>query len=240
MRTDIMGVGFDDLSLEAAADTGAALARGEGFSYVVTPNPEIVELARDNENYRAVLNQAALVLPDGIGVIYAARLLKTPLSGRVPGIDFASALLERLRKSGEGVFLLGAKPGVAEEAAERLRERYPGLNLCGTHHGYFQDSTPVVEAIRASGAAVVFVCLGAPKQEFWMAEHGPATGAKLMVGLGGVLDVYAGRVKRAPAAFQKLGLEWFYRLLHQPSRAGRMAKLPVFLLRAAGQKGKRP
>lgn len=235
-----MGVGFDDLSLEAAADTGAALARGEGFSYVVTPNPEIVELARDNENYRAVLNQAALVLPDGIGVIYAARLLGAPLSTRVPGIDFASALLERLRKSGEGVFLLGAKPGVAEEAAERLRERYPGLNLCGTHHGYFQDSAPVVEAIRASGAAVVFVCLGAPKQEFWMAEHGPATGAKLMVGLGGVLDVYAGRVKRAPAAFQKLGLEWFYRLLRQPSRAGRMAKLPVFLLRAAGQKGKRP
>lgn len=235
-----MGVGFDDLSLEAAADTGAALARGEGFSYVVTPNPEIVELARDNENYRAVLNQAALVLPDGIGVIYAARLLGVPLSGRVPGIDFASALLERLSKSGEGVFLLGAKPGVAEEAAERLRERYPGLNLCGTHHGYFQDSGPVVEAIRASGAAVVFVCLGAPKQEFWMAEHGPATGAKLMVGLGGVLDVYAGRVKRAPAAFQKLGLEWFYRLLRQPSRAGRMAKLPAFLLRAAGQKGKRP
>lgn len=235
-----MGVGFDDLSLEAAADTGAALARGEGFSYVVTPNPEIVELARDNENYRAVLNQAALVLPDGIGVIYAARLLGVPLSGRVPGIDFASALLERLRRSGEGVFLLGAKPGVAEEAAERLRERYPGLNLCGAHHGYFQDSAPVVEAIRASGAAVVFVCLGAPKQEFWMAEHGPATGAKLMVGLGGVLDVYAGRVKRAPAAFQKLGLEWFYRLLRQPSRAGRMAKLPAFLLRAAGQKGKRP
>lgn len=235
-----MGVGFDDLSLEAAADTGAALARGEGFSYVVTPNPEIVELARDNENYRAVLNQAALVLPDGIGVIYAARLLGVPLSGRVPGIDFASALLERLSKSGEGVFLLGAKPGVAEEAAERLRERYPGLNLCGTHHGYFQDSAPVVEAIRASGAAVVFVCLGAPKQEFWMAEHGPATGAKLMVGLGGVLDVYAGRVKRAPAAFQKLGLEWLYRLLRQPSRAGRMAKLPAFLLRAAGQKGKRP
>ena len=240
MRTDIMGVGFDDLSLEAAADTGAALARGEGFSYVVTPNPEIVELARDNEDYRRVLNQAALVLPDGIGVIYASRLLGVPLGGRVPGIDFASALLERLAKSGEGVFLLGAKPGVAEEAAQRLGERYPGLNLCGTHHGYFQDSAPVVEAIRASGAAVAFVCLGAPKQEFWMAEHGPDTGAKLMVGLGGVLDVYAGRVKRAPAAFQKLGLEWFYRLLRQPSRAGRMAKLPAFLLRAAGQKGKRP
>ena len=127
-----MGVGFDDLSLEAAADTGAALARGEGFSYVVTPNPEIVELARDNEDYRRVLNQAALVLPDGIGVIYASRLLGVPLGGRVPGIDFASALLERLAKSGEGVFLLGAKPGVAEEAAQRLGERYPGLNLCGT------------------------------------------------------------------------------------------------------------
>ena len=127
------------------------------------------------------------------------------------------------------------------EAFERFAMRWMELvdRHGGTHHGYFQEDGPVVEAIRQAQADVVFVCLGAPKQEVWMAQHGPATGAHLMVGLGGVLDVYAGHVKRAPAAWQKLGLEWCYRLLHQPSRIGRMAKLPGFLVAAAGEKRKR-
>ena len=157
----------------------------------------------------------------------------------MPGIDFASGLLTRLAQTGGRLFLLGAKPGVADQAADNLRKTYPGLTVCGTHHGYFQEDGPVVEAIRQAQADVVFVCLGAPKQEVWMAQHGPATGAHLMVGLGGVLDVYAGHVKRAPVAWQKLGLEWCYRLLHQPSRIGRMAKLPGFLVAAAGEKRKR-
>lgn len=239
MRKDIMGVTFDDVTLAEAAAAGETLAAGSGFAYVVTPNPEIVNLARRAEDYRQVLNGAALVLPDGIGVVYAARILGTPLQGRVPGIDFATALVARLAQSGGRLFLLGAKPGVAEQAGENLRRQYPGLTICGTHHGYFQDSGPVVQAIRAAQADVVFVCLGAPKQEYWMAQQGPATGAHLMVGLGGVLDVYAGNVKRAPDLWQKLGLEWCYRLLHQPSRIGRMAKLPLFLVEAAGEKRKR-
>ncbi|HIY33280.1 MAG TPA: WecB/TagA/CpsF family glycosyltransferase [Candidatus Evtepia faecavium] len=239
MRKDIMGVTFDDVTLAEAAAAGETLAAGPGFAYVVTPNPEIVNLARRAEDYRQVLNGAALVLPDGIGVVHAARILGTPLQGRVPGIDFATALVARLAQSGGRLFLLGAKPGVAEQAGENLRRQYPGLTICGTHHGYFQDSGPVVQAIRAARADVVFVCLGAPKQEYWMAQQGPATGAHLMVGLGGVLDVYAGNVKRAPALWQKLGLEWCYRLLHQPSRIGRMAKLPLFLVEAAGEKRKR-
>lgn len=165
-------------------------------------------------------------------MVYAAKLLGRPLQGRVPGIDFAAGLLAKLEESGGRLFLLGAKPGVAEQAAENLKKIHPKLILCGTNDGYFQDSAPVVEKIKASNADVVFVCLGAPKQERWMAQYGPATGAHLMVGLGGVLDVYAGNVKRAPAAWQKLGLEWLYRLVHQPSRLGRMAKLPLFLVDA--------
>lgn len=239
MRNDIMGVLFDNLTLAEAVDAGERLAAGPGFAYVVTPNPEIVNLARQREDYRQVLNGAGLVLPDGIGVIHAAKILGTPLQERVPGIDFASGLLARLAQTGGRLFLLGAKPGVADQAADNLRKTYPGLTVCGTHHGYFQEDGTVVEAIRQAQADVVFVCLGAPKQEVWMAQHGPATGAHLMVGLGGVLDVYAGHVKRAPAAWQKLGLEWCYRLLHQPSRIGRMAKLPGFLVAAAGEKRKR-
>ena len=240
-RTDIMGVGFDDLTLAQAVDAGEKLAGGPGFAYVVTPNPEIVNLARADGSYRDLLNGAGLVLPDGIGVIYAARLLGRPLRERVPGIDFASGLVERLARNGGRLFLLGAKPGVAEQAAENLKAAHPGLVVCGTNDGYFQDPAPVVEKIKEARADVVFVCLGAPKQERWMARYGPDTGAHLMAGLGGVLDVYAGNVKRAPAVWQKLGLEWAYRLVHQPSRIGRMAKLPLFLLDAKrqGKKEKR-
>ncbi len=233
-----MGVGFDDLTLEEAVAAGEKLAQGPGFSYVVTPNPEIVDLARADAGYRDLLNGAGLVLPDGIGVVYAAKLLGRPLKGRVPGIDFATGLLDRLAKNGGKLFLLGAKPGVAEQAAARLKAAHPGLVICGVNDGYFKDSAPVVEKIKEAAADVVFVCLGAPKQEKWMAQYGPETGAHLMAGLGGALDVYAGNVKRAPVLWQKLGMEWAYRLIRQPSRIGRMAKLPLFLVDARRQSKK--
>ena len=234
MRTDILGVGFDNLSLDEAAAQGAALLEEGGFHYAVTPNPEIVDRARREEAFRQVLNGADLVLPDGIGVVYAARLLGRPLRGRCPGIDFAAKLMEHMAADGGRLYLLGAKPGVAEAAARNLKEKYPGLYICGTHDGYFQEDEPVVEAIRAAEADAVFVCLGAPKQEYWMVKNGPATGAALMVGLGGSLDVFAGTVQRAPETWQKLGLEWLYRLLREPQRIGRMARLPLFLVEAAG------
>ena len=238
MRTDILGVGFDDLTLEEAAAAGAALVEAQGFHYAVTPNPEFLLAARKDQPFRQALLDADLVLADGVGVVYSAKLLGRPLKGRVPGIEFAQALMGWMAKHGKRLFLLGAKPGVAELAAANLRDRYPGLILCGTHDGYFKEDEPVVQAIRESGADVVFVCLGAPKQEFWMVEHGPATGAHLMVGLGGSLDVFAGVVDRAPEGFQKLGLEWLYRLMKEPKRFGRMAKLPLVLVYAlAGRIG---
>ncbi|MEG2000603.1 MAG: WecB/TagA/CpsF family glycosyltransferase, partial [Evtepia sp.] len=169
----------------------------------------------------------------GIGVVYAGKILGTPLKMRVPGIDFANGLLAELSKKGSRLFLLGAKPGVAETAGRNLMQTYPGLILCGTADGYFSDPAAVAQTVRLAKPDVVFVCLGAPKQERWMAEFGPETGAKLMIGLGGVLDVFAGHVQRAPEFWQKIGLEWFYRLLRQPSRFGRMAKLPLFLVQAA-------
>lgn len=240
MRTDILGVGFDPITLPDAVSAGAALARDSGFHYVVTPNPEIVQLADRDELFRSILYHADLVLADGIGIIHAAKLLGTPLPGRVTGIDFAAGLMQEMARSGDlKLFLLGAKPGVAELAAERLKATYQGLKIVGTHDGYFKEDEPVVEQIAQSGADVLFVCLGAPKQEKWIAAHAKDCGVHLAVGLGGVLDVFAGVVDRAPVVFQKAGMEWFYRLLKQPSRISRMAKLPAFLGRALSVKMKR-
>ena len=238
LRTEIMGVGFDDLTLDEAAKAAAGMIEAGGFHYVVTPNPELVDRARREEPFRQALNGADLVLPDGIGVVYAAKILGRPLKGRCPGIDFAGKLMEHMSRTGLRLYLLGAKPGVAEAAAARLEAKYPGLVICGTHDGYFKEDGPVAEAIRAAEADVVFVCLGAPKQEYWMVKNGPATGAKLMAGLGGSLDVFAGVVERAPEAWQKLGLEWLYRLTREPKRIGRMARLPLFLVAALGERGK--
>ena len=238
LRTEIMGVGFDDLTLDEAAQRAAGMIDEGGFHYVVTPNPELVDRARREEPFRQALNGADLVLPDGIGVVYAARLLGRRLKGRCPGIDFAGKLMEHMARTGLRLYLLGAKPGVAEAAAARLEIRYPGLTICGTHDGYFQEDAPVVEEIRRAGADVVFVCLGAPKQEYWMVKNGPATGARLTAGLGGSLDVFAGVVERPPESWQRLGLEWLYRLTKEPKRIGRMARLPLFLVSAVGERGK--
>lgn len=239
MRIDVLGVGFDNLTLEEAVETGMDLVRAPGAHYVVTPNPEIVEVCREDPAVMDIVNRADLVLADGIGVIKGAAMLGTPLKGKVPGIEFAAGLLGKLAKEGRSVYLLGAKPGVAELAGKRLSGQYPGLKIAGTHDGYFQEDAPIVEDIRASGADVVLVCLGAPKQEKWMAKNGADTGAHLLCGLGGSLDVFAGVVERAPKFWCDHGLEWLYRLLKEPRRAGRMMKLPLFLVHVRQEKGKR-
>lgn len=239
MRVNVLGVGFDNLAMEEAVERGMELLRAPGAHRVVTPNPEIVEVCRENLAVRQAVNSADLVLPDGIGVVIGARMLDTPLEGRVPGIEFAAGLMERMGKEGLSLYLLGAKPGVAEAAGERLAEKYPGLKIAGTHDGYFQEDAPVLEDIRQSGADCVFVCLGAPKQELWMAKHGGETGAHLLCGLGGSLDVFAGVVERAPKFWSDHGLEWFYRLCKEPWRAGRMMKLPLFLVHVQKEKWRR-
>ena len=236
MRIDVLGVGFDNVTMEEAVSRAMDFLREGGPHYVATPNPEIVEVCRENPAARTAVNGADLVLPDGIGVIRGAAMLGTPLRARVPGIEFAAALMARMAEEGNSLYLLGAKPGVAEAAAKRLQDQYPGLRIAGTHDGYFQDDAPVIAAIRGSGADAVFVCLGAPKQELWMAKNSVATGARLLCGLGGSLDVFAGQVERAPKFWRDHGLEWFYRLCKDPRRIGRMMKLPLFLLHVRQEK----
>ena len=239
MRIDVLGVGFDNVTMAEAVDRGMELLHGEGTHYVVTPNPEIVEVCRENPRAMSVVNRAALVLPDGIGIIKGAAMLGTPLKERTPGIEFATHLMERMAKEGLSLYLLGAKPGVAETAANNLKNKYPGLKIAGFHDGYFKEDQPVIDQIRESHADCVFVCLGAPKQELWMAKHGEATGAKLLCGLGGSLDIFAGVVERAPRFWSDHGLEWFYRLCKEPKRIGRMMKLPLFLVHVSQEKRKK-
>ena len=238
MKLDIMGLQFDNVTMDEASARAEQILAGQKTCYAVTPNAEIAYEALHDETLRALINGADLVLPDGAGVVLASKLLKTPLKQKVAGVDFADRLLSILEKTGGGLFLLGSKPGVAELAAQKMTEKHPKLYICGMNDGYFKDEAPVIEKINAAKPDVLFVCLGAPKQEKWMAQYGAATGAKLLLGLGGSLDVFAGVAQRAPEFYCKHNLEWFYRLIKNPSRAGRMMKLPLFLVHVAGEKRK--
>ena len=227
---DVLGVAFDNLTMDEAVDRAWALMAERKAAYVVTPNPEIVMVCREDPEARDAVSAAALTIPDGIGVIYGAKLLKTPLKEKVPGIDFTCRLFERMAAEGKRVFLFGSKPGVAEKARENLAARYPGLRFVGVNDGYFTDDGPILEKINAAAPDLLLVCLGAPKQEKWMHQNAPRLDVGLMVGAGGSLDVFAGTVERAPEKWQKAGLEWLYRLTKEPKRIGRMMKLPQFLL----------
>lgn len=231
-RIDVLGTKIDNISLADAVELAwRSLARREGFT-VVTPNTEMVLEARKSEQLRLELGSSELVLPDGIGVVYASRILGTPIGGKVAGIDFASALLTRMAGQGRSVFLFGARPGVAEAAAEAISERYPGIRIAGTENGYFTDDAPIIDKINAASPDFLMVCLGCPKQELWMAKNREKLRVGVMAGLGGALNVYAGTAERAPQKWIDLGLEWLYRLIKEPNRIRRMIKLPGIILAA--------
>lgn len=235
-RTDVLGVGFDNVTKAEAVERALELIDAREGRYVVTPNPEIVMLAKENPALKEALAGADIVLPDGAGIVKGAAILGRPMKEKVPGIDFACGVMARLAERGGSVYLFGAKPGVAEAAAETLRTKFPGLVISGTSDGYFSDGGPIIEKIKDAAPDFLLVCLGAPKQELWMAKMSGKLPVGLMVGLGGSLDVFAGTVKRAPEAWQKLDLEWLYRLLKEPRRIGRMMKLPLFVIEAAGER----
>lgn len=238
MKTDVLGVLYDNVTMDEALARGRELLRGERAAYCVTPNAEMAYEALHDEAFRAILNEASLVLPDGAGVVLGAKILKTPLKQKVAGIDFAQNLLGILEEEGSRLFLLGSKPGIAETAAEKMRQKHPSLIICGTADGYFLDDTDAVRTINDARADVVFVCLGAPKQERFMHDHCGELNVRLMIGLGGTLDGIAGTVKRAPKWMIRLQLEWLYRLIREPRRFGRMLRLPKFVFAALKKRWK--
>ncbi len=227
----VLGVGLSPVTMhEAITLIEERLKRGER-SFVVTPNPEIVMAARANPVYRRTLNQATLALPDGFGVTLAARLFGHRLPERIAGIDFLNALCARRHS----VFLLGALPGVALAAGRALEHAYPGISIRGAMDGGDWDprtgelaDESVFDAIRAATPTVLAVALGHPKQEQWIWDHWDRLSeAAVVIGVGGSLDYVSGATRRAPLWMRRAGLEWFYRLLRQPNRIGRIVTATV-------------
>lgn len=229
MKIDVMGVRFDNVTMEEALKKAEQMLATEGADYVVTPNSEIVYEAMASKELEDLLNGASLVLPDGAGVVLGAKILGTPLKEKVAGVEFADGVLDLLAQKGGSVYLLGSKPGVAELAAEKMLAKHPGLTVAGLADGYFKEEAPVIEKINAAHADVLFVCLGAPKQERFMETYRQDLNVRLMAGLGGSLDSFAGTVKRAPRWMINCSLEWLYRLIKEPRRFKRMLRLPKFL-----------
>ena len=231
MKINILGVAFDALTLGEAEERADALLCSGAGGYIVTANPEIVLRCREDAAYAAAVNGAKLVLADGVGDLCAARILGTPLPGRVAGADLVPRLLARLAERGGSVFLYGARPGVAQRAGESLQSACPGLRIAGTENGYISDETALLEALEREKPDLLLLGLGAPRQELWMAKNRQRTPA-VMIGVGGLLDVFAGDIPRAPEAWQRLGLEWLYRLLREPRRFKRVIRLPKILFLA--------
>jgi len=228
----ILGTRVDDVDQAQAAGLimAMALAAPGRPWHVVTVNPEFVIRARRDPAFHAVLEAADLALPDGVGLIWASRILRTPLRGRATGVQTTLDLAALAGARGMSFFLLGAAPGVAEAAAARLVTHAPGLRIAGTYAGSpaAEEEEEIVARVRQGGPDFLFVAFGAPQQDLWIARNRERLGVRVAMGVGGTFDYLSGRVPWPSAAWRRLGLEWLYRLVHQPWRWRRMLALPQF------------
>lgn len=228
----ILGLPIRNVTMEEAVQDVSRFFEERSSRIVVTPNAEILQSYTKDPKVKDALMQADYVIPDGIGVIIAARKLKTPLKEKVAGVELAAHLIERSAAEGKRVYFLGAKPGIAQKAKENFLEKHPDLQVVGLRDGYFkpEEEPAIIEEINGLDVDMLFVCLGAPRQEIWMSEHRTDLKVGVMLGLGGSLDVFAGAVKRAPKWMIRLGLEWLYRICKEPWRIKRVMELPFFLM----------
>lgn len=235
----VLDIPVDRITMEEATRRISEFVNSSSYHMVFTPNPEIVMLAKENAKFKDVMQRADLIVPDGIGVVLASKILKDELPERVAGYDLVQNTMKQAADKGYRYYFLGSKPGVAEEAANKMRAKYPGIQIVGIHDGYFkpEDEPQIIEDINNSNANILLVALGAPKQELWIDKYrDQLPHIRVAIGVGGSFDGMAEIVKRAPEAFQKMGLEWFYRLLMQPTRAKRMLVLPKFVIEVIKEK----
>lgn len=231
LGVETCNVTMDDVIREA----DSIIKKGKP-SFIVAINPEKIMKAQKDKSLKELLNSADIKIPDGVGVILASKLKGGRIKKRVTGIDLMQNICRMASEKGYKVFLLGAKPGIADKASGILKNRYGGLNIAGVRDGYFKDDDEVISDIKKVHPDILFVAMGSPRQEYWIKKNMNKIGTPLLMGIGGSLDVICGNIKRAPKWMCKFGLEWLYRLIKEPWRIKRMAVLPKFLLKAMLEK----
>ena len=246
-RLFIWGIPIDKVNMRQAKARFKEMMEEEGLSIIVTPNPEIIMNATEDEELKTLIKNSDLAIPDGISIVYASKIMGQPIEERITGVDFLTEVLKFLNEKNMGIYLLGGKPGVegeptvAEKAGVNMKKRYPGLIISGTHHGYFGrgEEKNIVNEIKASGASFLCVAMGSPRQEkFIYNNRAELENVRGAMGVGGSLDVWAGTVNRAPIFYQNHGIEWLYRLVKEPVRIKRMVKIPLFMAKVVLTKGK--
>ncbi len=238
--TKIMGVPFNNISMTEALGITLIALNERRKTVIYTPNPEMVMAAQKDKEFMTVLNSGDILIPDGIGIVKASKFYPNPIKERVAGYDLIQALFSKIKTSVNTVYFLGGAEGVADTARQKMQRKYRGLSITGSHHGYFKDGSPeekeVVDEINRLNPEVLLVGLGFPRQEKWIYNHKDELNSIIIIGVGGSFDVMSGNVKRAPDFYINHGLEWFYRLITQPTRAKRMLVLPVFMIGAIGDR----
>lgn len=204
----------------------------EKQTFIVTANPEIVMKTREDAEFKKIVQSADYTVPDGIGIIMAAKILKTPLTERIAGYDVSLDLLQYANKSGLSCYFLGASEAVNKKAVHNVKEQFPNLTIAGNHHGFFDlKDKELAESISETNPDIIFVATGFPRQEKWISTYKHLFEKGLFIGVGGTFDGLAGEVKRAPDIWVKLNLEWLYRFINQPTRFTRILKLFEFIVR---------
>lgn len=237
-QAEILGVNVDSLTMQEAVERVQQFIKEKKTALVATANAEMLMRAAADSELKDILNGADLVVPDGAGTVWAANYLGVEMPERVAGYDLAQELMREAPAKGHRIYFFGSAPGVAEKAREKAMELYNGIKVVGVRNGYFTeaDEGEIIAEIKAAHPDILLVALGVPKQEKWLSKHLRELNVPVSIGVGGTLDVMAGVMQRAPLWMQKAKLEWLFRGLKQPSRAGRLLALPKFVLRVMASK----
>ncbi|MCT4585558.1 MAG: WecB/TagA/CpsF family glycosyltransferase [Peptostreptococcaceae bacterium] len=240
-KINILGLNICRVNMKDSMNFVKGAIERKEKSIIFTPNSEIVMVANKDTEFKEILNKADLLVPDGIGLVLASKYLKKELQERVTGIDLMEEMLKYANEENKSIYILGAKPGVAKMACENIKAKYNNIDIKGSYHGYFKgfhigmkdhmEEKLVLKEINEKKPDILFVAFGAPKQEKWINEFKDDIDANIFIGVGGSVDVYAGNVKRAPKIYQKLCIEWLYRVIKEPFRIKRIMLLPLFILK---------
>lgn len=228
----ILGVPFANITPDEAVDKAVSYLKGNGKSIIYTPNPEMVMEARKSKEFMKVLNSSTMNVPDGIGIVYGSKFTDNPIKYRVAGCDMVYSLFNEMKDLGKSAYFFGGAPGITDKAKEAMEAKFKGLRVVGTANGYFDEAREkeIIAEINELKPDLLLVGIGFPKQENWIYNHIKDLNVKLAIGVGGSFDIMSGNTKRAPEFFINHGLEWFYRLITQPSRVVRMLQLPLFMV----------